>query len=50
MDFNTNYKLIVTRNDLRLLNGNNVIYISQNELRVPFILYKDESLIIQKFI
>lgn len=48
-EFNDNLKLVINRNDIRLLNGSDVFYINSNTCNFKFKLIKGETIIIQKF-
>lgn len=48
-EFNSNLKLIIKRNDIRVQNGVNVIWDSSTSLHFTFDLALDEAVIIQQF-
>lgn len=49
-EFDNNLKLVVKRNDIRLLNGLDVFYINSSSINLPINLLVGETLIIQKFL
>lgn len=49
-EFDNNLKLIIKRNDIRLLNGLDVFYIDSSSINLPINLLAGETIIIEKFL
>lgn len=49
-EFDNNLKLVVKRNDIRLLNGLDVLYVNSSEFNLPIELIEGEVITIQQFL